>query len=253
MAPIEGAFPLYSSETAALVVSGIGKAAAAASTAYLHARTKEKPLPVFLNVGVAGHATRLPGAGIVAHTVIDDASGERWYPTRLLRPAFDALEVRTVTRPETAFGSDACYDMEASGFYPIALRFSVAELVQCIKIVSDNRSTPAAGWSGEAMRALVEHQVQSVAEAAESFRELASELDPLRRMRALESVVDSYREEWRFTTSQSRALLRLLTRWEALEPGAPKTPDAFASATRASDVIERLSERLRTLFRERPL
>ena len=33
---------------------------------------------------------------------------------------------------------EATLDMEAAGFYEIALKFSTVELVQCIKIVSDN-------------------------------------------------------------------------------------------------------------------
>ena len=50
----EGSFPIYSSDNASLVVSGMGKRASAAATAYLHAKTEEKPNPVWVNVGIGG-------------------------------------------------------------------------------------------------------------------------------------------------------------------------------------------------------
>jgi hypothetical protein len=253
MERLEGAFPTYRSEEAALVVSGIGRVAAAAATAYLYARTGEEPLAVFLNVGVAGHATRTRGELLVAHTVTDVGTGERFYPARLPGLDLDALEIRTVARPETVYESEALYDMEASGFYPVALRFSTAELVQCLKVVSDNRESPLSEWSPKAIGELLEPRIDAIAKAAEHFRKLASELDPLRRERDMDAVVGSYRRRFRFTATESRTLRGLLRRWEALDPGVEKPPETFRDASRAADVIEQLSEKLRRLFVERPL
>jgi nucleoside phosphorylase len=253
MEEVSGSFRTFRSERAALVVSGVGKVASSAATAFLHARTGEAPLGVWLNVGIAGHGARPPGDALLAHTVRDAATGERWYPARLGGPSIDAAEVRTVDRPETVFESDAAYDMEASGFYPTALSFSTGELVQSLKIVSDNRETGRSTLAPAAIRALVATRVELAAEVAEHLARLAAELDPVRRERGSDSLVDPFRRRWRLGATESRKLRRLLARWKALEPEAEHGPAEVEGAADASELIGRLEERLDRLFRERPL
>jgi adenosylhomocysteine nucleosidase len=256
MEPCEGAFSWFRSEEAALVISGVGKIAAAAATSYLHARTGEEPLGVWLNFGTAGHRDRPPGDVLLAHTVTDAASGARFHPTRLDGPDLEAVEVRTVGRAETEFDSEAVYDMEAYAFMGIGLRFSTSELVQSIKIVSDNRETTIAAWTPAAVRALVEDRVDVVARAADRFLEIANDLEPVRREeRESRALVESYRSRAHFTTSEARRLRRLLQRWAALEPEAPRGWEN-AGGTSATEVLDRLERRLQELgasIRELPV
>jgi hypothetical protein len=250
MEPQEGSFRWFRSEDSALVISGIGKLAAAAATSYLHARTGERPFEVWLNVGTAGHRDRRRGDALLAHTVTDAASGERFHPTRLHGPLLDAIEVRTVDRPETTFDSDAAYEMEAYGFHAAALRFSTSELVQSIKIVSDNRETTTAGWTAPEVRGLMESRVDEIAAAAGHFQRLADDLEPVRRDREESGVlVEAYRRRVHFTASEARRLHRLLRRWAALEPGAARGPES-ASGASASEVMDRLERRLLALSME---
>jgi hypothetical protein len=252
MVPYEGAFRWFRSDEAALVISGIGKLAAAAATSYLHGRTGEEPFGVWLNFGTAGHRDRPRGDILLAHTVTDAASGERFHPTRLDGPDLEAVEVRTVDRPEIDFDSDAAYDMEAYGFVAIALRFSTSELVQSIKIVSDNRETTTTAWTAAAVRELVESRVDVVARAADRFREIANDLEPLRREQADSlALVEAYGRRAHFTTSEARRLRRLLQRWAALDPDADRGPES-AEAGRASEMLDRLERRLHALAPSAP-
>jgi len=256
MEPCEGAFRWFRADGASLVISGIGKLAAAAATSYLHAATGEEPFGVWLNFGTAGHRDRPRGDVLLAHTVTDAASGERFHPTRLDGPDLEAVEVRTVDRPEVDFDSNAAYDMEAYGFLDAALRFSTSELVQSIKVVSDNRETTTAAWTAAAVRDLVESRVDAVARAAERFREIAGDLEPLRREQADSlALVEAYGRRMHFTTSEARRLRRLLQRWAALEPDARRGPENAEGAS-ATEVLERLERRLDALAPyklERPL
>ncbi len=254
MEPGEGAFRWFRSEEAALVISGIGKLASAAATSYLHARTGEEPFGVWLNFGTAGHRDRARGDVLLAHTVTDAASGERLYPTRLAGPDLEAVEVRTVERPEIDFDSDAAYDMEAYGCVDIALRLSTSELVQSIKVVSDNRETTTAGWTAAAVRDLIESRVDVVARAAERFREIANDLEPLRREQADSlALVEAYRRRVHFTTSEARRLRRLLQRWAALDRRADRGPEGVEAGGSASETLDRLERRVQALAMERPV
>jgi adenosylhomocysteine nucleosidase len=251
MEPCEGAFPWFRSEEAALAISGVGKMAAAAAASYLHARTGEEPLAVWVNFGTAGHRDRPLGDVLLAHTVTDAASGKRFHPPRLDGPELDCVEVLTVDRRESEFESNAAYDMEAYGFVASALRFSTSELVQPIKIVSDNRDTTTAAWTAAAVRDLVESRLDVVAKAADRFREIAEDLEPLRREETQSrAALAAYTRRVHFTVSESRRLRRLLQRWAALEPEAARES---AEGSSASDILERLEQRVHALALERPL
>jgi hypothetical protein len=248
MEPQKGACRWYRSEEAALVISGVGKAAAAAAASSLHARTGEEPLAVWINFGTAGHRDRPRGDVLLAHTVTDAGTGARFHPTRLSGFDLEGIEVKTVDRPETDFDSDAAYDMEAFGFASAALPFSTAELVQSIKIVSDNRETTTWAFTPKAVRDLVESRVEAVAGAALRLREIALDLEPLRREhREFSELLIAYRDRAHFTTSEGRRLRRLLRRWAALEPYAPRGPRGGSSAAEILDGIER---RLRAIDRQ---
>jgi hypothetical protein len=158
-----------------------------------------------------------------------------------------------VDRPELDFDSDAAYDMEAYGFVAIALRFSTSELVQSIKIVSDNRETTTAAWTTAAVRDLIESRVDVVARAADRFREIANDLEPLRREQVeSRALVSTYRRRAHFTTSETRRLRRLLRRWAALDPLADRGPES-GEARSASEVLDQLERRLQVLAMERPV
>ncbi|MGH9462066.1 MAG: hypothetical protein ACRD1X_12660, partial [Vicinamibacteria bacterium] len=73
-------FKIYQNDDIALIVSGVGKIAAAAATAYLQAWTGNRPNGAWINVGMAGHRDLLLGKGVLAYRITDRATGETWYP-----------------------------------------------------------------------------------------------------------------------------------------------------------------------------
>ena len=251
MEPLEGAFRLFGSKGYRLVISGIGKVAAAAATSYLHAREGEAPYGVFLNVGIAGHRSRAPGEILQTHTVRDAATNAVYYPTLLGFKELESAAVTTVDTAELEFSADTLYDMEASAFYATALRFSTSELVQCLKIVSDNRETgtegdgEGGGLSKEHVSELVATHVPIIDQFAAHSLALAAELDPLRRH---PESLERFQNRWRFTTSEKRQLRRLLTRCLAL--GDRPRPEDYDAVLKASTVLRELDGRARALALE---
>ncbi len=205
-----GPFTIYQGEVpgprhpARLIVTGVGRTAAAAGVAWLAAH-QEGPLnrTVWINYGVGGAARigdkdATVGDVVLATTIVDEErrraieagpAAEKteqteqtekpekpektektekteqaglapavarglhriptWYPPWIASGAMPAplrdlarSPVRTVDRPELAYQEEGVFEMEAAGFIETALRFSSAEFVQVMKVVSD---TPTKG------------------------------------------------------------------------------------------------------------
>ena len=59
--------------------------------------------------------------------------GQTWYPSQIIRGSLERSPLITVETVERVYAEDAAYDMEATGFYPIAWHASTAELVQSLQ------------------------------------------------------------------------------------------------------------------------
>lgn len=172
----EGPFPLFRSDDAALVVSGVGKVAAGAAATYLFARLGGPTHAGWINVGIAGHRWRGLGEAVLAHKVTDAGSGRSWQQLLAFEPPVATSEVVTVEEVERSYAGDAVYDMEAAGFVAAAERLANAELIQVLKVVSDNATTPVDGVDRARIRACIGDRMAELKALRDSVRELAGEL-----------------------------------------------------------------------------
>ncbi len=148
-------FPLYRRGRISLVVTGPGKLAAAAGTAFLGALTDCSQAAIQVNFGVAGHAERQVGEILLASSITDVGSGRVWHPVLPQDRPCPADDLLTLDRPDLRYRHQGMVEMEASGFFPTACRYSSAELVQVLKVVSDNRETTARGLSAKQVSLLM--------------------------------------------------------------------------------------------------
>lgn len=132
-------FEVYQREGLILVVSGVGKTSMAAAVAYTLALYAKSPLPVCLNIGIAGHRHAALGEVYAAHKITDQDSQKHYYPQLPFSHKFcPSLSLTTVSQVQQNYAEDTLYDMEASAFFETAGRFSSSELLVCLKIISDN-------------------------------------------------------------------------------------------------------------------
>ena len=232
-----GAFQLYRRDGVALVISGMGKVAAASATAYLHLKAGAGRHAQWLNVGIAGHGSREVGEAVLAHTVHDRASGQSWYPPHVFVPGLPSEQVTTVDVVERDFPDDAAYEMEASGFYPTACRFSSSELVQCVKVVSDNPGAAPERLSAKRVESLIEAQLGPVVELAEQVGGLSLEL---RKLEKDPPELEAMLRRWHFTVTEGRQLRRLLERWRTLNPKATLPEEELSRLRRGKDIVRTL-------------
>ena len=210
-------FDLYLGENQACVVSGIGKLASAAATAWTAARLAPEAPLAWINLGTAGAAEQPLGKAFLLSQVVDAETGRRYYPVPLQRATLPASTCVSLARPSSDYRDDCLFDMEACGFLASALRFSSAELVRCIKVVSDNRERET-GKNRAATSRLIAQNLDAIREQAGQLRVLRDEIaqreidpDAWNRVIALARFSETRR-------SRLRGLLRyLLSRGHPLE------------------------------------
>lgn len=212
----ENGFRIYENGQIRLIIAGIGKCAAAAASAYLQGN-EPKTRHAWLNLGIAGHGSLNVGEVLLAHKVIDAATGNHWYPAMPFKIPCATAELISVDQPETEYQGDCAYDMEASGFYATACRFNSSELVQVLKIISDNQTNPADQISGKQVEEIISTRLDIIEAVVQQLmkmsQQVAQQLPPT-------DLLQEFQQHWHFTVSQQHQLLRLLQRWQArsIEP-----------------------------------
>jgi len=220
-----------------LVVSGIGKQKSAVATNRLYLAAGEPRGAAWMNMGIAGHRERDMGELRWVNKIEDFASGKSWYPPRVFKVGVrEASALMTVDKPGDYPDGDTLVDMEASGFYMTATQFSTRELVQCVKLVSDNENSSWRDLKKGAVEIWIRDQMDEIATGAEELLELsAAEMkrcaEPIGNQEML--------EQWHFTETEKHLLRRILRRRQALIPDSD-TPDLFCRANKVISGAEAL-------------
>lgn len=204
-------FALYFNDDTVLVVSGCGKVAMAAAVAYSLAKFQHSAHPVLVNVGIAGHKTASLGELFAAHKITDSDTGKHFYPQLVAKLPCSTLAINTVSTPETNYIDDCLYEMEASAFYEIAVRFTSSELIQAFKIVSDNQHSSIEKIDAALVSAWISAKVEQIAEGIKQLELLAKPLE-IKESPYYQLAVT----QWHFTVNAQLQLKALLQRWDVL-------------------------------------
>lgn len=233
-------WPVYASadETQWLIVSGVGRVASAAATAYLAAATAEPKQACWLNFGIAGHPSLALGDLRRAGKICDSLSERVWYPAEVtgVAPATEVLT--TVDHPSTDFPGGGLVEMEAAGFFPIASRLATRERVQVVKVVSDNaaehfdKSITAAKVS-----AWVTASLDSLSPYADALVSMAREVGE----RGSDRSALLAKMDFRLTVTQTLQFERLMERLQALGGNAEEVlEELWAGVSTGRDALKRL-------------
>lgn len=131
-------FSLYQSDDVEVVISGIGATAMATAVGWVGAQGQRSR--TWLNLGTAGHATRPLGDIFRVHGSARSEQSRAHYPPLTARWNGSTDALLSVDTPSHDYPGGAAVDMEANAFFDAATRFSSAELVQSVKVVSDNEN-----------------------------------------------------------------------------------------------------------------
>jgi adenosylhomocysteine nucleosidase len=233
-------FPVYAGDDVWLVVSGPGRINAAAATAHLHGRAGFPWDNTWINAGIAGHPELQQGEARIAHKITEKISGKSWYPALVTGSPWQTAPLMTVDQPDREYSHSGLVDMEASAFMETALRFSSSELVHVLKIVSDNRESPAMIPKASQLQAWFAPHVGPLEDFCRSLEKLAM---PLETPAGVTQQYETLTTAMHFTVSQQNRLQQLLQRWHALNPEM-QIPAPVSGQATAQTLLDALQERL---------
>ena len=234
-----GAFTLYASDEKIVVVTGIGKLAMAGAVGYaLGLFADHHQPPVLLNLGIAGHRSYPVGAVCLAHKIVDIDSGRSFFPQLPFAVPCTTLALATHAKPHVSYVGDELYDMEAAGFYEMAVKFSTSELIHAVKVVSDNAETPIANIDAS----LVENWIGGQIPVIEGL------LIQLSKMQQVLQAQDStlYQQlltQFHFSVTSALKLKTLIQRWHLLQ-GEKALIGPEANLRSAKELIAWIESRL---------
>lgn len=159
-----------------VVVTGVGQAAVEAAVDALQSERPVESHSVWLNLGVAGNRNRPIGTEVLAAEVVDQSTGRSW---TLIPPKDYAGElgtVYTVRHVEVDYATQALYEMEAAAFCERVMRLTSPELVQVLKVVSDNLETGAFCVSAHQVQGLLEKSLPRIDRLVSSLHRRARQL-----------------------------------------------------------------------------
>jgi hypothetical protein len=169
------AFDIYQNDTMCCIVSGIGKINSAAATAWVAALHRQSRSIAWINIGTAGSESAAIGSAWSINKITDVESNQSYYPVPLINSQLPSEHCQTHNQPDDQYHSQYLSDMEASAFFGTATRFSSAELIHCIKVVSDNSDTPCNRNKNEVSQ-LIQKNMKAINEFSQVLIELNQQI-----------------------------------------------------------------------------
>lgn len=239
----ERPFRVFGDEQARIVISGIGSHACAAAVGYAAGLREARANDIWLNLGIAGHGTHGLGTALLAARISHHGRDGVWYPSLLFTPPCAVAELETHDSAVTDYPSRACCDMEAAGFMAATSRIANGDLVQVIKVVSDNAESGIAGIERQRVHGLMRDALPVVLNLALRLREVAARLPIVTG----DGDTAALLERWHFTHAQGAQLRQLLRRLALLDGGAKPSHEAYSTCRDAAMVLAALREEVDSL------
>jgi len=225
-------FPLFKNNELNLIISGIGKSSMASAMGYLFVKIQEKKNSAWLNYGIAGHKSATLGHWFNVNKITEKTTHLNWYPARYQSIETPSQGLQTVDMPQTHYDDNTLYDMEASAFMSTALKFSSIELIQLMKLVSDNEEQHLDNIDKALVKKLLSNNIEPLIKLIDFLKMKYQAFD--QRYGQDEFYADCL-SRWHFTQYQKKELERLTQRWRLLAEASPM--DEVYSLDNAKQVV----------------
>ena len=197
-----------------LIISGMGASNASNAVRYISELRGNRfgYSEGWINVGIAGHRDLELGTCFLVNKISSKKTKEVYYPSLSIE-AKNTEGLITVDRPEKLYADDEAYDMEAAGFFKAASMCSELELINTIKVISDNETSSMDNITEKLIEDLM---LRTLPVIDPVVSELEKKLAILNRVLVLENNFLELVKSIHFTVSQRNQLKRLFQRFDAM-------------------------------------
>ena len=226
-----------------LIISGMGASNASNAVRYISELRGNRfgYSEGWINVGIAGHRDLELGTCFLVNKISSKKTKEVYYPSLSIE-AKNTEGLITVDRPEKLYADDEAYDMEAAGFFKAASMCSELELINTIKVISDNETSSIDNITEKLIEDLM---LRTLSVIDPVVSELEKKLAILNRVLVLENNFLELVRSIHFTVSQRNQLKRLFQRFDAMGRKNELSRTLNCNLVSADQLLLKLSDELK--------
>jgi len=204
-------YPIYKNEqeTHWLIISGIGRSNAAASTAYLYSFSKASKYTSWVNVGIAGSDKGNYGDLYLVDKISTYQGKKSTYPSTMPKTHLPKMHLFTSDIPISDYSAYELVDMEGSAFFDIASKLTSKEFICLMKVISDGPKNDIKEITKSKIINLIKENLLKIIDVISYYEKLSEEEFQITEKPELFYAIKS---KWHFTATQSFKLESLLRR-----------------------------------------
>ena len=206
-------YPIYKNEeeTHWLIICGIGRNNAAASTAYLYAYSNASNYTSWINIGIAGSCKGNYGDLYLVDKISTYQKRKSTYPSTLPKATLPKMHLFTSDVPISDYSTYELIDMEGSAFFDIASKLTPKEFICLMKVISDGPEDNIKEITKLKISNLMKENLLKIIDVISYYERLSEEEFQIIDKPKLFNKIKS---KWHFSATQSYRLENLLRRIE---------------------------------------
>ena len=206
-------FPIYKNEeeTHWLILSGIGRSNAAASTAYLYLYSKASTHTSWINIGIAGSYKGNYGDLYLVDKISTYQRKKSTYPLTMPKTSLPKMHLFTSDFATSDYSYHELIDMEGSAFFDIASKLTSKEFICLMKVISDGPQNDIKKITKSKISNLIKENLLKIIDVIAYYERLSEEEFVITEKPKLFYKIKS---KWHFSATQSYRLESLLRRIE---------------------------------------
>ena len=206
-------YPIYKNEeeTHWLIICGIGRNNAAASTAYLYAYSNASNYTSWINIGIAGSGKGNYGDLYLVDKISTYKRKKSTYPSTLPKATLPKMHLFTSDIPISDYSTYELIDMEGSAFFDIASKLTSKEFICLMKVISDGPENDIKEITKSKISNLIKENLSKIIDVISYYERLSEEEFQIIDKPKLFNEIKS---KWHFSSTQSYRLEILLRRIE---------------------------------------
>ena len=206
-------YPIYKNveETHWLIISGIGRSNAAASTAYLYCFSEASSYTSWINIGIAGSDKGNYGDLYLVDKISTYQGKKSTYPSTMPKTSLPKMHLFTSDVAISDYSPHELIDMEGSAFFDIASKLTSKEFICLMKVISDGPNNKINEITKSKIYNLIKQNLFKIIDVISYYERLSGEELQIREKPKLFYEIKS---KWHFSVTQSHKLETLLRRVE---------------------------------------